>query len=171
MLLYRLYRLYRHRVVGPRRMGVILAACALLVGGLAVSGVAEAATPAAAGHPVTIGLIPDSGGGCVNGADNNSYTCFYVTGGGLKIYSLSVYTCVKGYGIVVHDEITGPAGNKLGLPVNSDAYPLENSCLPEFEILANSSLNETQGDYCGVGWHDASAGTYLLSKRCVDGHP
>jgi hypothetical protein len=171
MLLHRLYRLYRSRVVGPRRLGVILGACALLVGGLAVSGVAEAATPAAAGQPVTIGLIPDSGGGCVNGPNNNSYTCFYVTGGGLKIDSLSVYTCVKGYAIVVHDEITGPAGNKLGLPVNSDAYPLENSCLPEFEILANSSLNETQGDYCGVGWHDASTGTYLLSKRCVGVHP
>jgi hypothetical protein len=114
--------------------------------------------------------VPDSGGGCVNGPNNNSYTCFYVTGHGLYIDSLTVQTCVKGYGIVVHDEITGPAGNKLDLPQNSPAYPLLNDCLPAMGILVNGSLKETPGEYCGVGWHDASTGTYLLSRRCVDVH-
>ena len=157
------------------RIGVAVAAAAVLSLGLALPGRALAAsTPAsqarAASLPSTI--VPFSAGPYCNNYPSGAWAnCTTVNGTGLKITSISGFT-VNDVNVTeknMHVQIYGPNGTLK----NCGTFSVAGGAFGPTCTWTNPSpnTNEPAGNYCTVTWQLESDGTYRDSgAECIGVH-
>jgi hypothetical protein len=145
-----------------RKLGLALAAAAVLVLGFALPGSAKAAT-----------IVPYTGSGCNTFSIQPWHNCTTVNGGGLKINWVSGYAVNGSQASVpnAHVEIYGPRGHikncgtfTLGGGLGTTG-PICNWTNP------NPGTNQPAGDYCTVTWEYVGNGNYQEGgPECVNVH-